>query len=399
MKKKLVLFGAGNIGRSFIGQVFSRAGYEIVFIDIDDKILHALNEQHQYRVIVKRNELPDETIWVKHVRGIHGKDRETVAEEIADASVVATAVGKNALSHILPSLAQGLEKRLQKHGEIPLDIIMAENVRNVADYVYRELKNLLPKKYNIDALIGLVETSIGKMVPIMKDEDIQRDPLWVFAEAYNELIVDQHGFKNPVPNIPEIAPKENMTAFVDRKLFIHNLGHAATAYFGYQHNPNFIYIYEPLEISELFQKVRQCMMQSAIALNKEYPDDLTIPDLTEHIDDLLQRFQNRTLGDTIFRVGRDLPRKLDKEDRLVGAMLLAKKHACQCNLIAEAVYVACQFRARDEHHKLFPKDQEFVEKDYPLGMEHILTNICHLSREELLEAEVMDEILSVPSVK
>ena len=80
-------------------------------------------------------------------------------------------------------------------------------------------------------------------------------------------------------------------------------------------------------------------------------------------------------------------------------MLLAKKHACQCNLIAEVVYVACQFRARDEHHKLFPKDQEFAEKAYPLGMEPILTNICHLSREELLEAEVMDEILSVSSVK
>ena len=32
-EKKILIFGAGKIGRSFIGQLFSRAGYELVFID------------------------------------------------------------------------------------------------------------------------------------------------------------------------------------------------------------------------------------------------------------------------------------------------------------------------------------------------------------------------------
>ena len=39
IKNKLVLFGAGKIGRSFIGQVFSRSGYEVVFIDINQEII------------------------------------------------------------------------------------------------------------------------------------------------------------------------------------------------------------------------------------------------------------------------------------------------------------------------------------------------------------------------
>ena len=34
INKKMVQFGAGNIGRSFIGQLFSRSGYEVVFVDI-----------------------------------------------------------------------------------------------------------------------------------------------------------------------------------------------------------------------------------------------------------------------------------------------------------------------------------------------------------------------------
>jgi mannitol-1-phosphate 5-dehydrogenase len=335
---------------------------------------------------------------VKNVRGIPGNETQKVAEEIADASVLATAVGKGALPYILPSLAQGLQRRLQKIGEIPLDIIMAENFRNVSECVFTELKKLLPADYKLDTLVGLVETSIGKMVPIMKEEDLKQDPLWIFAEPYNTLIVDKQGFKNPIPAIEGISPKDNMAAFVDRKLFIHNLGHAAAAYFGYQSNPNFLYIYESLAAPEIFQKVNQCMLQSAIALNKEYPGDLPMAELAEHIRDLVERFQNRALGDTIFRVGRDLYRKLEKDDRLIGAMLLAKKHSCRCDRMAEAVLAACNFRAKDEHGDLFPGDQEFAEKDFSQGIEHILTHVCHLSRENRLEAEVMNEILSFPKV-
>ena len=391
--KKLVLFGAGNIGRSFIGQLFSRGGYEVVFVDINPTILDALNRNRQYRVIIKRNEQADETILVEDVRAVNGQDIEQVSREIVNASIIATAVGKGVLPHIIPSIAKGLLLRFEERGGVPLDIIMAENFRNVADFAREELKKHLPGDYDLSALVGLVETSIGKMVPIMRDEDIAKDPSWVFAEEYNQLILDKQAFKNPIPDIHGIAPKENMKAYVDRKLFIHNLGHAATAYFGYQQNPDFEYIYEALAIPEIFQKVQSCMQQSAIALNKAYPHDLAMPDLLEHIEDLLYRFQNKALGDTIFRVGRDLPRKLDKDDRLVGALLLAHTHQCSCELIADAVLAACEFRAKDEHQRLFPADQRFAEEDYPKGPEHILAKVCRLSRENPLEAGIMDEIL------
>lgn len=388
----LVMFGAGNIGRSFIGQLFSRAGYETVFIDVNDALIDALNERREYRVIIKRNDQPDETMWVKNARGVHGRDAEAVSREIAQASVMATAVGKGALPHILPTLALGLTRRFRERGAIPLDIIMAENYRNIAEFVREHLRPLLPADYPLDALVGLVETSIGKMVPIMKDEDARQDPLWVFAEAYNELILDKRGFKNPIPNVPGMAPKDNMQAYVDRKLFIHNAGHAAAAYFGYQANPAFEYLYEPLAIPALFQKVRACMTQSAVALNRAYPRDLTLPDLAVHIDDLLERFQNRALGDTIFRVGRDLPRKLEKNDRLIGAMLLAETRGCPCDLLAEAVVAACHFRAKDEHQQLFPADAAFAANDFPRGLTHILTQVCHLAPEHPAEAAVMAAI-------
>lgn len=393
--KKLVLFGAGNIGRSFIGQLFSRAGYEVVFIDVNDEIINALNERREYRIIIKRNDQPDETILIQNARGVHGKNQEDASREIASASILATAVGKGALPYILPTLARGLIRRRQECGDQPLDMIMAENYRNISEYVREHLRQYLPPEYPLEVLLGLVETSIGKMVPIMKDEDVRRDPLWVFAEAYNELILDKYGFKNPIPDVPGIAPKENMQAYVDRKLFIHNLGHAATAYFGYQQNPAFEYIYEPLASPALFDKARATMLQSAFALNKAYPADLSIPELVAHIDDLLERFRNRALGDTIFRVGRDLPRKLEKNDRLVGAMLMATRQHCPCDLMAEAVVAACHFRAADEHGKLFPADDAFASRDFPAGLDHILANVCHLSAAIPEEAAVMAAIHSV----
>ena len=65
--KKLLLFGAGNIGRSFIGQLFSRAGYEVVFVDIDSNIVNALNSRRSYTVVVKGNNREDELIEIAGV--------------------------------------------------------------------------------------------------------------------------------------------------------------------------------------------------------------------------------------------------------------------------------------------------------------------------------------------
>ena len=79
-KKKMVQFGAGNIGRSFIGQLFSRSGYEVVFIDINKELVKELNKKRAYKLVIKRNELPDEIILIENIRAIKsikfGKDFE-----------------------------------------------------------------------------------------------------------------------------------------------------------------------------------------------------------------------------------------------------------------------------------------------------------------------------------
>ena len=392
IKKKMVQFGAGNIGRSFIGQLFSRSGYEVVFVDINKELVKELNKKRAYKLVIKRNELPDEIILIENVRAVDGYDKRAVVREIVDTDIIATAVGKYALPQIVPVIAQGLQLRYEKRGKNPLDIIIAENFRNVAGYLRKELKSHLPREYPFEELVGLIESSIGKMVPLMKEEDKKKDLLWIFAEPYNTLIVDKKGFKNPLPLIKDLWAVENIKAYVDRKLFIHNLGHSASAYLGYQYDSEITFIYEALEVPVIYKTVRECMKQSAVALNKAYPKDLALPDLLNHIDDLLFRFQNKSLRDTIFRVGRDLYRKLGKNERLIGPMLLAQRHVVPYNKIKRVFYAALDFKAKDEKGEMYPSDKIFFQREYSRGLKHILRSVGHLSNHQDEEAKVIEQI-------
>jgi len=388
----MLQFGAGNVGRSFIGQLFSRSGYEVVFVDINKELVKELNKKRAYKLVIKKNDLPDEIILIENLRAIDGCDKEAVIREIIDTDIIATAVGKYALPQIVPVIAQGLQLRYKKRGKNPLDIIVAENLRNVAHYLRKELKSYLSQEYPFDELVGLIESSIGKMVPLMKEEDKKKDLLWIFAEPYNTLIVDKKGFKNPLPPISNLWPVENIKAYVDRKLFIHNLGHSVSAYFGYQYDSEIRFIYEALEVPEIYKIVRECMEQSAVALNRTYPKDLALQDLQNHIDDLLFRFQNKSLGDTIFRVGRDLHRKLGKNERLIGPMLLAQRQGTPYNKVKRAFYAALDFKAKNEKGEMYPSDKIFFQREYPRGVKHILRSVCHLSSHQNVEAKVMEEI-------
>ena len=373
---QLVVFGAGNIGRSFIAQLFSRAGYRVVFVDIDEELIAALNREGRYRIEI-RDRTPGE-IWVEGVSAIPARAGEEVARAVAAADIVATAVGAAALPQIYSNIAAGLVLR-RDSGEAPLDIIICENLRNAAEIFAEGLRKHLPPDFPLEACVGLVETSIGKMVPIMPEEVRRRDPLLLYAEAYNTLILDAKGFKNPIPAVPGLDPKENMAAHVDRKAFIHNLGHAACAYLGYLANPQARYIWEVVADGRVCEAARRAMWESAAALLRRYPDEFDEENQQAHIEDLLARFGNKDLGDTVYRVGRDLPRKLGRDDRLVGALLMDAEHGVEAPITALCVAAGFLFRGTDERGQAFPPDREFAEHLGRGGLDWALARICGLN--------------------
>ncbi|MGQ9617093.1 MAG: mannitol-1-phosphate 5-dehydrogenase [Spirochaetota bacterium] len=378
---KLVQFGAGNIGRSFIGQIFSRAGWEVVFIDIDKKIITEINKRHEYRVEIK-DRVP-QTIHVRNVRGVLAQDIEAVTDEVCTCDIAATAVGKDALMYIVKPIATGLVKRLDRFSFRPLDIILCENMLNAASFFREALRRHLPEDFPLDSMVGLVETSIGKMVPIMSEEERVADPLLVYAEAYNTLILDRKGFRGPIPDVPELELKENMKPYVDRKLFIHNMGHAVLGYISHVFYPDYRYVWEAAENDELFIVTRDAMWESGAALISRYPEEFNNQSIGEYIDDLLIRFKNRALGDTIFRVGRDLYRKLGPEDRLIGSIRLCIEQGIKPINIALGTASALLFRGVDEDGNLFPQDRVFHDRELSKGVNHVLENVSRLKNEDV----------------
>lgn len=370
-----VQIGAGNIGRSFVGQLFSRAGFEVVFIDVVEPVIAALNQQHRYRVEIK-DRCP-ETIWVENVRGVDGRDKEAAVEELFACRLCATAVGPKALPHVLPNVAEALVRR-RESGRPPLDIILAENLREAAGFVREHLARLLPPDFPLEESVGLIETSIGKMVPIMSEADRATDPLLVFAEAYNNLICDARGFHNPIPAVPGLDPKENIAAYVDRKSFIHNLGHALCAYLGYVEDPSLIYTWQAVEHPVIGPVVRAGMWESGRALIAQYPEEFNEENQAAHIEDLLGRFANQALGDTLHRVGRDLTRKLSREDRVIGALLNDLEQGVEPRVTALCAAAGMHFRAPDEKGELFPPDAKFLEETVAGGVEQVLAEVCGL---------------------
>ena len=386
----ILIFGAGKIGRSFIGQLFGRSGYSIVFIEKDEGLVRLLNRRRAYPVIIKGPER-QERLVIGNVRAIDASDTRAVVAALVAADMVAISVGKNALPDVAATLAEGILERGRTGTGATLDIILAENMRSADLFLREKLRELLPSAFPLDEMVGLVETSIGKMVPIMTAGDLAEDPLQVFAEPYNTLIANKMGFKGKIPQVEGLSLKENMKAWVDRKAFIHNLGHASAAYCGHLHHPEAVYMFQVLEDISVFNFTKRAMTESSRILMSVYPEEFTSGELEAHIDDLLNRFRNRSLGDTVFRVGCDLQRKLGADDRFMGAIRMALGAGEPYGTILESMTMGFFFRARDEYGRMWPADEEFhryLVKD----PDRVIERVCGL--DPALDGSLAAEIKS-----
>ena len=366
--KKAIQYGAGNIGRGFMGQLFFQSGYEVVFIDVNKEVVQKLNEDKSYPVKVV-SEKGNREIIVENVRAVNGLDIAAISDEIASADVMATAVGVNILPKIAKPIATGLKKRWTENNMKPLNIIICENLIDANKYLAELIKNELNdnEKDLMDRLIGLVEASIGRMVPVMTLEMQEGNMLRVCVEEYCELPVDKEAFKGEIPKILNMLPFAPFEYYIQRKLFIHNLGHAITAYLGFL--KGYKYIWEAINDPYIKNISFGAMRESASALSIEHGVDKE--KILKHIEDLLLRFGNRQLGDTIERVGKDPLRKLSSNDRLVGAFKLCLKNGIYPGFISLGIAAAMCFNIKEDQ-----ASQKIIGMIKEGGPESVLNSVC-----------------------
>ena len=373
--KKAIMYGGGNIGRGFIGKVFSDSGYEVCFLDIMQPLIDEMNRRHGYTVRIVSNA---ETVEapVKNVRAVNSSTPQAL-EEIATCDIMATAVGVNVLPKIAPVIAEGVKKRMRESGR-PLDIILCENQLE-ADVLMRGWINERlydEEKAWAEKNLGLVEASIGRMVPPLTAEEKAKDSLLICVEPYCQLPVDKAAFKGEIPDLVGLVPYTPFGFYIKRKLFLHNMGHAMVAYFAYQQGIE--YIWQAVEHKEVYDLARKAMKGSGEALIREYGEEMRA-NVEENIDDLLFRFGNKALKDTVSRVGGDLVRKLRRNDRLVGAALYCIEQGVDPEPIVEGIRAALKFdRAEDVSA---PKLQKALKEQ---GIDYVLEHYMGLEPDEPL---------------
>jgi mannitol-1-phosphate 5-dehydrogenase len=381
--RQAVIFGAGNIGRGFIGQLFSESGYNVTFVDVEDRLVAALQERGCYTIQLVDNDQAEQA-QVSPVRALHSlRQPEEVAQAVAEAGLAATAVGARVLPAIAPLVAAGIRLRTAENRSDPLNIIVCENLKGAAAVFRGMVEERLaePEREYARTHVGFVDTVIGRMVPPPTAEMAAQDPSLILVEPYRELPVDRRGFVGEIPAVSGMEACDNFPAYTARKLYVHNCGHAVLAYLGYLRGHQFGY--EALDDPLVRPLLESALVEARQGIVAEY--GVSAGWLDAHARDLLHRFANRALGDTIFRLGRDPARKLAPEDRLVGAARLAEKAGAPPAALSWGIAAGLCFDPPDD-----PLAAEHQQRLKDEGLEAVLASVSGIRPGEPLAAMVQE---------
>ncbi|KEY62469.1 mannitol-1-phosphate 5-dehydrogenase [Lactococcus cremoris] len=310
--KKAVHFGAGNIGRGFIGEILSKNGFEIYFVDTNKAIIDELNTRHSYEIGIASSS--PEKISVSGVFGINnGENPKDVIEAIAQADIVTTAIGPNILPYIAELVAKGIQKRKEENKQVQIDIIACENMIGGSEFLEKKVAEYLSDsdKVYLANYIGFPNAAVDRIVPGQKHEDL----LYVEVEPFCEWVIDESQIKNQSFKLEGVHYASNLEPFIERKLFSVNSGHAtvaySSAYKGYKT------ILEGLQHKEILSALKGVQKETRALLLAKWPQYFTEEDLMSYHQMIISRFANPKIIDEVTRVARTPIRKLGYDERFI----------------------------------------------------------------------------------
>ncbi len=306
---KALHFGAGNIGRGFIGGLLSESGYDVTFVDVNEEIVNLLNAKETYKIV-----LADVQPKEKMIKGINAinsqKSPELVIDAIKTANLITTAVGPNVLSIISRLVSRGISERM-KENEQPLNIIACENMIGASSLLKEKVYEYLDEeeKKSAASLIAFPNSAVDRIVPNQTNED----KLLVSVEPYYEWVIDKTEMIGETTSINGATFAESLSPFIERKLFTVNTGHCITAYLGYL--AKYTSIKQAIDDEKIADVVKGSLIESGkVLINKH---GFNQEEHLAYIEKIINRFKNPFISDEVIRVGRSPIRKLGPDDRLI----------------------------------------------------------------------------------
>jgi mannitol-1-phosphate 5-dehydrogenase len=336
-----VHFGAGNIGRGFVGLLLHDAGYRLVFADVAAPLIDAINATPSYTV----HEVGEGGVdhLVDGYTAVNsGTDEAELVDRIAGADVVTTAVGPNILKFVAPAIARGIAAR--PAGAVPLAVMACENAINATDILEASVRAAAAGEGLDDAAVDeravFANTAVDRIVPT-------QDPsggLDVRVEPYFEWAIEQGPFGDAVPEIPGVTWVDSLGPYIERKLFTVNTGHASAAYFGRLAGAE--KISDALALPDVRANVEAVLAETKALLVAKYGFD---PEQQQaYVEKILGRFANAELPDTVERVGRAPLRKLSRHERFIGPAAELAERGLPTEALLGAVGAALAFNAPED---------------------------------------------------
>ncbi|WP_238948632.1 mannitol-1-phosphate 5-dehydrogenase [Clostridium sp. YIM B02569] len=368
---KAIQFGAGNIGRGFIGALLSKAGYHVVFADVNKEVIDKINEDKKYTIHVM--DVNCEEIVVENISGVISINDE-ILNEIKEAEIITTAVGLVVLPRIAPTIAKGIQLRKEAGIKTPLNIIACENAIKASSQLKAEVEKCLSEeeKAYLEEFVGFPDCSVDRIVPPVKSENI----LDVVVEKFYEWNVEEKAFKGSIPAIEGMNLADNLMAYIERKLFTLNTGHAITAYIG--NLKGYGTIDESIADEKIYNVVKKAMTESGMGLVEKHKFDKEAH--FKYIDKIIGRFKNPYLKDDVSRVGREPLRKLSDSDRLIKPLMTARGFDLSVDNLLLGVGAALHYNNQEDTQSV--KLQELIKEK---GVKGAIAEVANIDDNDLLE--------------
>lgn len=332
---KAVHFGAGNIGRGFIGAVLQDSGYDVVFADVNAEIVNELNSAKQYRVIEV-----GEGGSVHHYTNFRAlnsiTDASKLHDELVSADVITASVGANILPRIAPAIAHAISDRV---ATFPVIVMACENAVNATDLLADEIS-----KSGVDSKkVIYCNTAVDRIVPI-QDSSMVPD---VEVEVFSEWVIESKNLTQALP-IPQAKFVPELQPFIERKLYTVNTGHCAIAYLGQK--AGYLTIATALADSEIESEVKRVLGETSRAL--VYKHGFGSEEQQDYVQKTLKRLRNPLLDDLIVRVGRDPIRKISRAERIIGPAIILAEHGEEPTALMNVLEAALEFDIPDDQANL-----------------------------------------------
>ncbi|OIK99929.1 mannitol-1-phosphate 5-dehydrogenase [Oenococcus oeni] len=374
---KAVHFGAGNIGRGFIGETLAENGFNITFVDVNKTLIDQLNKRGGYTIELAAKE--HKQIEIHNVKGINNaKNPNVVSEEISKADMVTTAIGPKILNIIAPLIADGIKLRHSIGNITPIDVIACENMiggsQSLKESVYESL-NGEEQKW-ADRYIGFPNAAVDRIVPMQKHDD----PLFVSVEPFKEWVIDKSQMKRPEIHLEGVEYADDLEPYIERKLFSVNTGHATAAYTG--NMKGYKTIGEAIKDKAVVDQVKSVLSETGDLLIQKWHFDPQVHSVYQK--KILSRFENPFISDDIERVGRTPIRKLGFNERFVRPIRELKEFDSDYKALVDTVGMVFFFD--------FPKDSESVKLRQMLkdeSIEQVIKETTQLKDEDLI-GEIKD---------